>query len=119
MIVVTILVLYTLTVSNFGKYWAFIHYAFIDEGQNCFTAFVAIDGVDPIAKQAKLVNGIASCISTFIADTSLVSNKRPLSSKTANHYSHSHLLDLAVLDCVGPSMAHCYHPSTLYYSICR
>ncbi len=116
MIVVTIFMLYILTILDFGKSWAFIHYVFIDEGQNCFTAFVAINGLDPIVNQTRLVNGIASCISTFIADTSLVGNKRSLSSKTANHYFDLHLLDLAVLDCVGPSLAHCCHSSTLYYS---
>ncbi len=93
-----------------------MHYAFIDEGQNCYTVFTAIRGFNPIANQTLLVDGIASCISIFIADTSLVGNKKPLSSKTANHYSNSHLSGLAVLDYMGPSMAHCYHPSTLYYS---
>ncbi len=72
-IVVTIFMLYILTILDFGKCWALMHYVFIDEGQNCYTVFIAIDGVDSIAKQAKLVNGIASCISTFIADSSLVS----------------------------------------------
>ncbi len=115
-IIVTIFVLYTFYISSFGKYWAFIHHAFIDEGQNCYTVFMAINGFDPIVRQEKLVDGITACTSTFIADTSLVSNKRPYSSKTTNHYSNSHLLDLAVLDCVEPSMAHCYHPNTLYYS---
>ncbi len=114
--VLTIFALYILTTVIIGNDWAHTQHAFINEGQNCLTIFLKLFDISPAKKQEILINGITSCISTFIVDISLVGNKRPLSYMIANHYFNPHLLDLALLDCVEPSVACCYCSSTLYYS---
>ncbi len=112
--VLAIFALYILATVAIDNEWATTHHAFIDEGQNCFTIFLELFSISPTTNQAALIVGITSCISTFIADTSLVGNKRPLSYMIADCYLNPHLSDLALLDCVGPSVG-CCHPNTLYH----
>ncbi len=79
--VLTILALYILITVTTGDNWAYTYYAFINNGQNCLTIFLKLFGASPAVNQEILVNDITSCISTFIADFSLVSYKRSLSYK--------------------------------------
>ncbi len=89
--VFTIFMLYVLATILLGELWAFVHHAFIDEGQNCYTLYLDMNIHSPMLTQQFLVTGITFCISTFITDSSLVGNKRCLSYKIANHYSDLHL----------------------------
>ncbi len=117
--VLVIFVLYVLATITVGEIWAYTHHAFIHEGQNLYTVLAGFDGISPMGIQERLILGITSCISTFIADSSLVGEERLLPYKITDYYFNLHLLGLAVLDCMGPSMACCYHSGTLYYSRCR
>ncbi|KAK0234650.1 hypothetical protein EDD85DRAFT_969533 [Armillaria nabsnona] len=67
-----IFALYILATIWLGNAWAFLHHAFIDKGQNCFTVFTELDGFSPMAIQETWTSSITSCISTFIADSSLI-----------------------------------------------
>ncbi|KAG7442240.1 uncharacterized protein BT62DRAFT_996787 [Guyanagaster necrorhizus] len=64
--------LYVLASVALGEVWAFTHHAFIDEGQNCYTVYSELNGFSPMSTQATLAAGITSCISTVIADSSLI-----------------------------------------------
>ncbi|PBK63612.1 hypothetical protein ARMSODRAFT_1023814 [Armillaria solidipes] len=70
--VFTIFTLYILATIVLGEFWTHMHQAFITEGQNCYTVFLELNGFSPMANQATLAAGITSCISTFIADFSLI-----------------------------------------------
>ncbi|SJL16133.1 uncharacterized protein ARMOST_19652 [Armillaria ostoyae] len=70
--VVTIFALYLLATISLGEYWVLMHHAFIDEGQSCYTVFMELNGFSPMASQDVLVASITACISTFIADFSLI-----------------------------------------------
>ncbi|PBK98550.1 hypothetical protein ARMGADRAFT_1130721 [Armillaria gallica] len=70
--VLAIFALHILATIWLGYAWAFIHHAFIDKGQNCFTVFMELNGFSPMAVQATRAAGITSSISTFIADSSLI-----------------------------------------------
>ncbi|SJL06623.1 uncharacterized protein ARMOST_09965 [Armillaria ostoyae] len=72
MMIFIILMLYILTTILLGELWASIYHAFIDEGQNCYMIFSELDGFSPMINQSAWVTGITSCISTFIADFSLI-----------------------------------------------
>ncbi len=83
--ILVIIVLYVLATILLGELWTYTHHAFIDEAQNYFTVFMELNGFSSTENHAALVAGITSCISTFIADFSLVSNKKTLLYKIANH----------------------------------
>ncbi|KAK0226792.1 hypothetical protein EDD85DRAFT_795112 [Armillaria nabsnona] len=69
---VAIFALYILATIALGEVWAFTHRAFIDGGQNCFTVFSELDISSLTPKRESLALGIIACISTFIADSSLI-----------------------------------------------
>ncbi|PBK63594.1 hypothetical protein ARMSODRAFT_1023796 [Armillaria solidipes] len=70
--VFTIFILYMLATILFGENWASVHHAFIDEGQNCYTIFLDTNDFSPMLVRQYLMASITSCISTFIADSSLI-----------------------------------------------
>ncbi|KAK0436453.1 hypothetical protein EV421DRAFT_1980957 [Armillaria borealis] len=70
--ILIIFVLYILATISLGKFWEYAHHAFIDEGQNCYTVFVELDGFSSMSIQENLTVSITACLSTFIADTSLI-----------------------------------------------
>ncbi len=60
-----------------GNTWAFLHHAFINKGlAGHQVLFMGLNGFSPMAIQATRAAGITSSISTFIADSSLVGNKK-------------------------------------------
>ncbi|KAK0234649.1 hypothetical protein EDD85DRAFT_955483 [Armillaria nabsnona] len=70
--VLAILALYILATIELGEFWADIHHAFIDEGQNCLMVYKQLNESTPTGYQLRLTTGITACISTFIADFSLI-----------------------------------------------
>ncbi|KAK0218758.1 hypothetical protein IW262DRAFT_1297903 [Armillaria fumosa] len=70
--VLIVLALYILATVARGDDWAIIHYAFIDEGQNCYTIFLGLVGFGPMQTQNNQVLDVTGCISTIIADCSLI-----------------------------------------------
>ncbi|KAK0502340.1 hypothetical protein EDD18DRAFT_1427185 [Armillaria luteobubalina] len=72
LMLLAISMLYILATIQLGETWAFIHYAFIDEGQNCYMIFMGVDSHSPTRFHEQLATGIISCISIFIADSSLI-----------------------------------------------
>ncbi|KAK0447375.1 uncharacterized protein EV420DRAFT_1713622 [Desarmillaria tabescens] len=70
--VLAIIALYVLATIALGPLWALTRHVFIDEGQNCYTVFLELDSLNPTVIQTRLVINITACISTFIADSSLI-----------------------------------------------
>ncbi|KAK0473578.1 hypothetical protein IW261DRAFT_1423499 [Armillaria novae-zelandiae] len=71
-LVFAIFMLYILATIELYKIWASLHYAFIDQGQNCYMAFVGLDGHSPMIVHHQLTIGIVAGISVLIADSSLI-----------------------------------------------
>ncbi len=110
--ILVIFALYSLATISLGEFWAIIYHGFIRE-QNRYMIFTEFSSFTPMVIQEKMATGITSSISTFIADSSLVGNRRSFWYKIANHYN-SYLSDLAMLGHVGPSMAYYYHSNTFH-----
>ncbi|SJL17095.1 uncharacterized protein ARMOST_20637 [Armillaria ostoyae] len=67
-----VITLYVLTTVAFGVDWAYQRRAFIRNGDNFFTVFVALQAVSPWWKASQLVIGISSGLSTFIVDITII-----------------------------------------------
>ncbi len=72
MMVFVILCLYVLDTLTFAYNWSFYHGAFIDNGWNFWTVFLASDSFTPKFKRREWVLSVSGTISTLIADTSMV-----------------------------------------------
>ncbi len=67
--VVVIILLHALVTINFAATWSFTHSAFIDYGQNFLAVFSKLNGD---TQATGLVMGIASSMSTILADLFMV-----------------------------------------------
>ncbi len=67
-----IITLYVLTTVAFGFDWAYQRRAFIQNGDNFFTVFVALEAIGPWWRASQLVDGISGGLSTFIVDMTVV-----------------------------------------------
>ncbi len=67
-----IITLYVLTTVAFGFGRAYQRRAFIQNGDNFYTVFVALQAVGPLWKAYELVSAINGGISTIIVDITLV-----------------------------------------------
>lgn len=73
--ILVIFALYSLATISLGEFWAIIYHGFIRE-QNRYMIFTEFSSFTPMVIQEKMATGITSSISTFIADSSLVGNRR-------------------------------------------
>ncbi|PBK96221.1 hypothetical protein ARMGADRAFT_1077725 [Armillaria gallica] len=67
-----VITLYILTTVDFGVSWAYQRRAFIQNGDNFFTVFFALQAVGPWLKAYQLVGSISGGISTFIVDITVI-----------------------------------------------
>ncbi|KAK0429773.1 hypothetical protein EV421DRAFT_1946322 [Armillaria borealis] len=67
-----IITLYFLTTVAFGVDWAYQRRAFIQNGDNFFTVFVALEAIGPWWRASQLVAGISGGLSTFIVDITII-----------------------------------------------
>ncbi|KAK0492342.1 hypothetical protein EDD18DRAFT_1465513 [Armillaria luteobubalina] len=67
-----VIVLYVLTTVAFGVDWAYQRRAFIQNGENFFTVFFALQAVTPWWRASQLVIGISGGLSTFIVDITMI-----------------------------------------------
>ncbi|PBK96148.1 hypothetical protein ARMGADRAFT_1061787 [Armillaria gallica] len=67
-----IVILYGLSTILFGVNWAFLHRAFIGQGDNCYTVFKTYLDFGPWWKAYYLVSGITGGISTFLVDITII-----------------------------------------------
>ncbi|KAK0222360.1 hypothetical protein IW262DRAFT_1460672 [Armillaria fumosa] len=67
-----VIVLYVLTTVAFGVDWAYQRRAFIQNGDNFFTVFFALQAVSPWWRASQLVIGISGGMSTFIVDITMI-----------------------------------------------
>ncbi|KAK0244795.1 hypothetical protein EDD85DRAFT_946094 [Armillaria nabsnona] len=67
-----VITLYILTTVDFGVSWAYGLRAFIQNGDNFFTVFIALQAVGPWLKAYQLVSSISGGISTFIVDITVI-----------------------------------------------
>ncbi len=67
-----IITLYILTTVAFGVDWAYQQRAFIQNGDNFFTVFFALQAISPWWRTSQLVIGIGGGLSTFIVDITIV-----------------------------------------------
>ncbi|KAK0226895.1 hypothetical protein EDD85DRAFT_958679 [Armillaria nabsnona] len=72
MMVFVILCLYVLDTLTFAYEWSFYHWAFIDNGWNFWTVFLASYSFTPEYKRIQWVQGVSGAISTLAADTSMI-----------------------------------------------
>ncbi len=107
-----VVTLYVLTTVTFGVDWAYQRHAFIRNGDNFFTVFVALQAVSPWWKASQLVIGISSGLSTFIVDITIVR----LPFYQCQSPKSSLFLDMALLGILGTSMADCPYTRSLRHS---
>ncbi|KAK0472646.1 hypothetical protein IW261DRAFT_1661314 [Armillaria novae-zelandiae] len=67
-----IIILYVLTTIAFGFGWAYEQRALIQNGDNFFTVFSALQDISPWWRASQLVIGISGGISTFIVDLTII-----------------------------------------------
>ncbi|PBK96223.1 hypothetical protein ARMGADRAFT_1061800 [Armillaria gallica] len=67
-----VITLYVLTTVTFGFDWAYRQRAFIQNGDNFFTVFVALDAIGPWWTASQLLGGINGGVSTFIVDITII-----------------------------------------------
>ncbi|KAG7442245.1 uncharacterized protein BT62DRAFT_996652 [Guyanagaster necrorhizus] len=67
-----ILILYILTTISYGFDWAYQRRAFIENGDNFFSIFVALQSISPWWRAYELVDGISGGMSTFLVDITIV-----------------------------------------------
>ncbi len=107
-----VVTLYVLTTVTFGVDWAYQRRAFIQNGDNFFTVFFALQAVSPWWKASQLVIGISSGLSTFIVDITIVRFPPP----PCQYLKSSLLLDMALLGIMGTSVADCPYTRPLCHS---
>ncbi|PBK96217.1 hypothetical protein ARMGADRAFT_1142952 [Armillaria gallica] len=71
-LITVVVTLYVLTTITFGVDWAYQRRAFIQNGDNFFTVFSALQAVSPWWNASQLVIGITSGLSTFIVDITII-----------------------------------------------
>ncbi|KAK0200702.1 hypothetical protein DFS33DRAFT_1070024 [Desarmillaria ectypa] len=67
-----VVLLYVLATIYLAFQWSFTRYAFIDHGQTFWWIFVGLQSVTDRAVTFRLVGGITGCVSTVIADSSMI-----------------------------------------------
>ncbi len=67
-----VITLYILMTVAFGVDWAYQRRAFIQNGDNFFTVFFALQAISPWWRASQLVIGISGGLSTFIVDITIV-----------------------------------------------
>ncbi|KAG7440314.1 uncharacterized protein BT62DRAFT_997811 [Guyanagaster necrorhizus] len=67
-----VVLLYILATLYMAFQWSFTRYAFIDQGQTFWSIFVGLQRVTDRAVTFRLVGGITGCVSTVIADSSMI-----------------------------------------------
>ncbi|KAK0492341.1 hypothetical protein EDD18DRAFT_511366 [Armillaria luteobubalina] len=67
-----VIVLFVLTTIAFGVDWAYQRRAFIQNGNNFFTVFFALQAISPWWRVSQLVIGISGGLSTFIVDITII-----------------------------------------------
>ncbi|KAK0432324.1 hypothetical protein EV421DRAFT_1849481 [Armillaria borealis] len=67
-----VITLYILTTVAFGVDWTYQRRAFIQNGDNFFTVFFALQAISPWWRASQLVIGISSGLSTFIVDITII-----------------------------------------------
>ncbi len=72
MMVFVILCLYILDTLIFAYDWSFYHEAFIHNGWNFWTVFLALQSYTPEFKRREWVINVSGAISTLVADSSMV-----------------------------------------------
>ncbi|KAK0201362.1 hypothetical protein DFS33DRAFT_1346593 [Desarmillaria ectypa] len=67
-----IVILYILTTIAFGVDWSYQRRAFIQNGDNFFSVFFALQAIGPWWRAYQLVGGISGGLSTFIVDITII-----------------------------------------------
>ncbi|PBK96215.1 hypothetical protein ARMGADRAFT_760083 [Armillaria gallica] len=67
-----VIILYVLTTVAFGVDWAYQRRAFIQNGDNFFAVFFALQAISPWWRASQLVIGISGGLSTFIVDITII-----------------------------------------------
>ncbi|PBK62106.1 hypothetical protein ARMSODRAFT_1089271 [Armillaria solidipes] len=67
-----VITLYVLTTVAFGVDWAYQRRAFIQNGENFFTVFFALQAISPWWNAYQLVISISGGLSTFIVDVTII-----------------------------------------------
>ncbi|SJL12964.1 uncharacterized protein ARMOST_16399 [Armillaria ostoyae] len=67
-VVIVIILLHTLTTINFASNWSYIHFTFIENGQNFWTVFLTINGIQAVYWMMM----ITASISTILADSYMI-----------------------------------------------
>ncbi len=103
--VFVILCLYALDTLSFAYDWSFYYWAFIDNGWNFWTVFLAFDSFTSEFKRRAWVINISGAISILVADSSMVCYF------VITHWKWTAwiFLDLEMLDCLGTTLVN--HPS--------
>ncbi|PBK88049.1 hypothetical protein ARMGADRAFT_1085025 [Armillaria gallica] len=72
LMVLVIIILYALSTISFAFMWFFVHFGFIDNGQNALTVFGGLTAVNNQWNVVQTTVGVTGIICTFIADGAMI-----------------------------------------------